>query len=88
MSITLPRCCAHADNALDPVISANTLSFHYGKRHKALCGTTSTKLIAGTPLEGQPLEAINQGVRRQGRQGRHLQQLRAGVEPHLLLEQP
>ena len=25
----------YAENALEPVISANTLSFHYGKHHKA-----------------------------------------------------
>ena len=24
-----------ADNALDPIISANTMSFHHGKHHKA-----------------------------------------------------
>jgi Fe-Mn family superoxide dismutase len=47
----------YADNALDPVISANTLSFHYGKHHKAYVDNLN-KLIAGTPLEGQPLEAI------------------------------
>jgi Fe-Mn family superoxide dismutase len=46
-----------ADNALDPVISANTLSFHYGKHHKAYVDNLN-KLIAGTSLEGQPLEKI------------------------------
>ncbi len=56
MSITLPP-LPYADNALDPVISANTLSFHYGKHHKAYVDNLN-KLIAGTPLEGQPLEAI------------------------------
>jgi Fe-Mn family superoxide dismutase len=54
--ITLPP-LPYADNALDPVISANTLSFHYGKHHKAYVDNLN-KLIAGTPLEGQPLEAI------------------------------
>jgi superoxide dismutase, Fe-Mn family len=56
VSITLPP-LPFADNALDPVISANTLSFHYGKHHKAYVDNLN-KLIAGTPLEGQPLEAI------------------------------
>ena len=56
MSITLPP-LPYADNALDPVISANTLSFHYGKHHKAYVDNLN-KLIAGTPLEGQSLEAI------------------------------
>jgi Fe-Mn family superoxide dismutase len=55
-SITLPP-LPYADNALDPVISANTLSFHYGKHHKAYVDNLN-KLIAGTPLEGQPLERI------------------------------
>jgi superoxide dismutase, Fe-Mn family len=54
--ITLPP-LPYADNALDPVISANTLGFHYGKHHKAYVGNLN-KLIAGTPLEGQPLERI------------------------------
>jgi len=55
-SITLPP-LPFADNALDPVISANTLSFHYGKHHKAYVDNLN-KMIAGTPLEGQPLEKI------------------------------
>jgi Fe-Mn family superoxide dismutase len=55
-SITLPP-LPWADNALDPVISANTLSFHYGKHHKAYVDNLN-KLIAGTPTEGQSLEAI------------------------------
>jgi Fe-Mn family superoxide dismutase len=54
--ITLPP-LPYADNALDPVISANTLGFHYGKHHKAYVDNLN-KLIAGTPLEGQSLEAI------------------------------
>ncbi|CAG4882365.1 Superoxide dismutase (Fe) [Georgfuchsia toluolica] len=31
----------YADNALDPIISANTIGFHYGKHHKgsAFAGT-------------------------------------------------
>ncbi len=56
MSITLPP-LPYADNALDPVISANTLGFHYGKHHKTYVDNLN-KLIAGTPLEGQSLEAI------------------------------
>ena len=31
---TLPP-LPYAENALEPVISANTISFHYGKHHKA-----------------------------------------------------
>jgi Fe-Mn family superoxide dismutase len=55
-NITLPP-LPYAENALDPVISANTISFHYGKHHKAYVDNLN-KLIAGTPLEGQPLEKI------------------------------
>jgi Fe-Mn family superoxide dismutase len=46
-----------ADNALDPVISANTISFHYGKHHKAYVDNLN-KLLPGSEFEGQPLEAI------------------------------
>ena len=47
----------YADNALAPVISANTLSFHYGKHHKAYVDNLN-KLVAGTDYESAPLEKI------------------------------
>ena len=47
----------YADNALEPVISANTLSFHYGKHHKTYVDNLN-KLVAGTDLAGKSLEAI------------------------------
>lgn len=47
----------YAQDALAPVISANTLSFHYGKHHKAYVDNLN-KLIAGTELEGASLEQI------------------------------
>ncbi|SEQ75513.1 superoxide dismutase, Fe-Mn family [Nitrosomonas sp. Nm51] len=47
----------YADNALEPVISANTLSFHYGKHHKTYVDNLN-KMAAGTDLEGQSLEQI------------------------------
>ncbi len=47
----------YADTALDPVITANTLSFHYGKHHKAYIDNLN-KLVAGTPLAEQSLEKI------------------------------
>ncbi|HEY3415869.1 MAG TPA: superoxide dismutase [Armatimonadota bacterium] len=46
-----------ADNALEPTISAKTISFHYGKHHKAYVDNLN-KLVAGTDLEGKPLEDI------------------------------
>jgi superoxide dismutase, Fe-Mn family len=47
----------YAENALEPVISAKTLSFHYGKHHKTYVETTN-KLIVGTELADRPLEEI------------------------------
>ena len=57
---TLPP-LPYPENALAPVISANTLSFHYGKHHKAYVDNLN-KLIAGTEYEGQPLEQIITGT--------------------------
>jgi superoxide dismutase, Fe-Mn family len=47
----------YADSALDPVISARTIGFHYGKHHKGYVDTLN-KLVAGTELEGQSLEKV------------------------------
>jgi Fe-Mn family superoxide dismutase len=47
----------YAQNALEPVISANTLGFHYGKHHKAYIDNLN-KLVAGTEYAGLPLEKI------------------------------
>jgi len=44
-------------NALEPVISARTISFHYGKHHKAYVDKLN-KLIAGTDMADMPLEKI------------------------------
>src|SRR5689334_17522789 len=55
-SITLPP-LPYAEDALAPVISANTISFHYGKHHKGYVDNL-TKLIAGTDLANASLEQI------------------------------
>jgi Fe-Mn family superoxide dismutase len=47
----------YAQGALAPVISENTISFHYGKHHLAYVNNTN-KLIAGTDLENASLEEI------------------------------
>jgi Fe-Mn family superoxide dismutase len=47
----------YADNALEPVISANTIGFHYGKHHKAYVDNLN-KLTAGTEFADLPLEKI------------------------------
>ena len=46
-----------AKDALAPVISEQTLNFHYGKHHKAYVDKTK-ELIAGTDLEDKTLEEI------------------------------
>ena len=46
-----------ADNALEPVISANTISFHYGKHHKTYVDNLNN-LVKGTDYENAPLEKI------------------------------
>jgi Fe-Mn family superoxide dismutase len=57
---TLPP-LPYSENALAPVISANTLSFHHGKHHKAYVDTLN-KLVAGTEYENASLEAIIRGT--------------------------
>lgn len=47
----------YARDALAPVISANTLSFHYGKHHKAYVDNLN-KFITGTEYAGLALEKI------------------------------
>lgn len=54
--ITLPP-LPYAQNALEPHITANTLSFHYGKHHQAYV-TNLNNLIKDTPLAGASLEEI------------------------------
>ena len=50
-----------AQDALAPVISAQTLSFHYGKHHKAYVDNLN-KLVAGTDLAEAPLEVVIKAV--------------------------
>jgi Fe-Mn family superoxide dismutase len=47
----------YGNNALSPVISANTLAVHYGKHHKGYVDTLN-KLIAGTEYSDMPLDQI------------------------------
>lgn len=56
MAITLPD-LPYAKDALAPVISANTLDFHYGKHHNAYV-VNANKLIQGTEFERMDLEDI------------------------------
>lgn len=47
----------YANDALEPVISANTLSFHYGKHHKTYVDNLNN-LLKNNDLSGKPLEHI------------------------------
>ena len=47
----------YPQNSLEPVISARTISFHYGKHHTAYVNNIN-KLIVGTQFEKMPLEKI------------------------------
>ncbi len=47
----------YAPDALEPYITARTLSFHHGKHHQAYVDNLN-RLIAGTPWAGQPLEKV------------------------------
>jgi Fe-Mn family superoxide dismutase len=62
-SIALPP-LPFDQGALAPVISANTLSFHYGKHHKTYVDTLN-KLIVGTEFADMPLENIIRAAARQ-----------------------
>ena len=55
-SISLPA-LPYEQSALQPVISANTLSFHHGKHHKGYVDNLN-KLISGTEFADMPLEKI------------------------------
>lgn len=52
----------YAKNALEPVMSAETLEYHYGKHHKGYLDKLN-QLIPGTEFETLPLEEI---IRRAG----------------------
>lgn len=56
MKFELPK-LPFAPNALEPVISARTIEFHYGKHHQAYVNNLNN-LIAGTEFENLTLEDI------------------------------
>lgn len=47
----------YADNALEPVISAQTIGFHLGKHHRGYVDNLN-RLVAGGEFADQPLEKI------------------------------
>ena len=56
MNITMPT-LPYATNALEPVISEQTINFHYGKHLQNYVNTLNT-LIQGTEFEGKSVEEI------------------------------
>ncbi len=60
MAYTLPP-LPYDESALAPYISAETLSFHYGKHHKGYVDNLN-KLVAGTEAEQLPLEELIKSV--------------------------
>ena len=56
MNITMPT-LPYAANALEPVISEQTINFHYGKHLQNYVNTLNT-LIQGTEFEGKSVEEI------------------------------
>lgn len=56
MKIDMPR-LPYADDALEPVISKQTINFHYGKHLQNYVNTTNS-LVEGTALEGKSVEEI------------------------------
>ena len=56
MSYQLPK-LPYEQNALEPYITANLMSFHYGKHHKAYVDKYN-ELTAGTKRVDQPLETV------------------------------
>ena len=84
MAFELPP-LPYPKNALEPHISEQTFDFHHGRHHQAYV-TNLNNLVKGSPLESQSLEEIIKATLQGQLEDRHLQQRRAGVEPHLLLE--
>ena len=56
MAITLPE-LPYSHDALEPYMGRETLELHHGKHHQTYV-TNLNNLIAGTELEGKPLEKI------------------------------
>lgn len=56
MKFTLPE-LPYAHNALEPIISEKTISFHYGKHHQTYVNNLNG-LVEGTEFENTDLETI------------------------------
>ena len=70
---------------LDPVISANTIGFHYGKHHKGYVDNLN-KLVEGTEFAGLKLEKIITETAGKSDKTAIFNNAAANMEPFLLLE--
>ena len=52
-----------ADNALEPVISANTLSFHHGKHHKTYIDNLNKALESAPELASQDIVSLLRDIK-------------------------
>lgn len=66
MAFELPT-LPYAQDALEPHVSAKTLSFHHGKHHQAYINKTN-ELVAGTELEGKSIEEVIAAAKSSGNQ--------------------
>ena len=56
MTIAMPQ-LPYSPNALEPVISEQTINYHYGKHLQAYVNTLGT-LVQGTEFEGKSVDEI------------------------------
>ncbi len=64
MPFDLPE-LPYAKDALEPHYSAKTLEFHHGKHHNAYV-TKTNELVAGTELDGKPIEEVIAAAKAKG----------------------
>ena len=65
MAFQLPQ-LPYDRKALDPVMSAETLDFHYGKHHKAYVDKTNELIATDPSLAGASLTNVVRSARREG----------------------
>lgn len=74
----------YADTALEPAISAHTLSFHHAKHHQAYVDKMNAA-IDGTELDGKPMSDVRCNCRSTWQQSGPVQQCRAKLDSRFLL---
>lgn len=77
MTYEMPK-LPYANNALEPVISQQTIDYHYGKHLQTYVNNLNS-LVPGTEFEGKTVEEI---VAKTG--WSYLQQCRTSTEPYII----